>query len=210
MSNNIFLLRLHYELHGQNCENGYWFHGTTTCVNDPFPTIQDELETLISQFNGTVLLKILDFMTDDAHFQRLDGATKSPAEGPVVTHIYESLTGNQVNDALPGFNAGVLSLHTGLGGRKNRGRSYYSSVPEDFSADGVLTGPSRPALQAIGDELMSRFGPATTNPCWRYMLFHQTAFNNGVSLENCLTFITSTTARSEIRSQRKRMLGHGA
>lgn len=210
MSNNIFQLRLHYELHGQNCENGYWFHGTTTCINDPYPTILDELIALMTQFDVTVRPKIQTWMCDDCHFQRLDGVCKDPAFGPVHTITYTSLGGLQGNDALPGFNAGVLSLRTGFSGRQNRGRSYYGGVPEDFSQSGLLSVESLSDLDDIGQELMLRFGPQTTNPCWRYMLFHQTAFNNGTPLQNALSFITEIVPRREIRSMRKRMLGHGA
>lgn len=209
MSNNIFLLRLHYEVHGQNCENGYWFHGTTTCINEPFASTLAELETLMAQFDGTVRPKIQDFMCDDAHFQRLDGATKDPVFGPVSTITYNSVGGLQANDALPGFNAGLLSLRTGNGGRQNRGRSYYGAVPEDFTAAGKLDATALSSLDAIGQELLLRFGPQTTNPCWRYMLFHQTAFQNGTPLQNALSFIVDVVPRLEVRSMRKRMLGHG-
>jgi hypothetical protein len=208
MSNSIFLLRFHYELHGQNCENGYWFHGTSTC-SLTFPTVLDELTQLMAQWDATVRPKIAEFMTDDAHFQRLDGITKDPQFGPVHSIIYETGGGLQANDALPGFNAGVLSLYTGNGGRQNRGRSYYSSVPEDRAVDGVLDSTAFLALKAIGDELLLRFGPSTIFPCWRYMLFHQKAFASGVPLQNALSFIVETRARREIRSQRHRMLGHG-
>lgn len=209
MSSSVFLLRLHYSLHGQNCENGYWFHGTTTCIN-VYPSVLDELIALMQQFEVTVLPLIVAFCNDQVHFQRLDGVTKDPLFGPIHTDIFEDIGGSQPNDSLPGFNAAVLSLYTGNGGRQNRGRSYYAGISEDQSADGLIDVASHLALQAIGDELLLRFGPHTTNPCWRYMLFHETAFRNGVPLQNALSFIVDCKARREIRSQRHRMLGHGA
>jgi hypothetical protein len=204
----VFQLRLHYELHGQNCENGYWFSSADGCGNT-YDTVLDELNALIAQFKNTVFLNIQTFMTDDCHFQRLDGTTKTPSEGPFSTFIFNNQAGANANDALPGFNAAVLSLYTNKGGRKNRGRSYYGGVPEDLTSSGILEPTSLDQLTAIGDELMTRFGPQNPARCWSYMLFHQTAHSNGVPFQDALEVITLIKARKEIRSQRHRMLGHG-
>lgn len=208
-SGRIFLLRLRYELHGQQCENGYWFAAAATCGTG-WTDAQEELTQLILQFKNTVYLKIKNFSSNQVHFIQIDGATKKPAEGPISTYLLSPATGDQTFESLPGFNAAVLTLRDGFGGRRHRGRSYYAGIPEEQTEGGILQPDAYNALIDIGIELMTRFGPFATLPCWRYQLFHPTTHNAGAAVQDSISNIVEIDPRREVRSQRHRMLGHGA
>jgi hypothetical protein len=208
MADNVFLVTLHSTLHGQLCQNGYWFRSSSQCQL-VFADTLSELIQLMTQFQNTVLTKIKAYASNDVQYIRIDGATKDPLFGPVWSIQLVDQFGEHISESLPSFNAGVLSLYTGNGGRQNHGRSYYSGIGEDHAINSSMDSTQLAQLQVIGEELMLRFGVTATFPCWKYNLFHQHQFSQGVALKNALSPIVSTVARPTIRTQRKRMVGVG-
>jgi hypothetical protein len=175
-----------------------------------YDSVLDELVGLMDQFVNTVFVSIKTWSNQQVHFQRLDGTTKLPVNGPVFTHVFQADEGLVPNDALPGFNAGIISWYTGFGGRSQRGRTYFPGVSEDATSLGILDANSFNDLTAIGTEMFTRFvasSPAVV--CWELVLFHPTLFHLGTPIASCVSKIAKFQARREVRSQRHRMLGHG-
>lgn len=206
---NIFHLRHVYQVQGQLCENGYYFVSSPLTCGNVYPTVAEELSALLSQFNNTVHLKVRELMTQQTAFIRLSGTTIFPQFGPVDQLVYESSTGVHTGDTLPSFNAALLRLNTGLGGRHNRGRSYYGGLPEDFTSDGRLETTLFNALTDVGAELLTRFGTINPNRCWTYVVFHAQLWNGFHNPDTATTPITQTRAITEIKTQRHRLIGHG-
>lgn len=205
----IFLLRFQYELYGQNCENGFWFRSSDATCGNTYTTVLEELQALISQFNNTVVFFLKDCITQDVHFLRLAGSTKEPLNGPVDALIYESQTGVQAPPALPGHDAIVLSLYLGLGGRMNRGRSYYSGIGEADVNAGNISPELKLKFDLVANELLTRFGEINNTRCWTYCLFHRHQHDAGASYLTSVDAIKIIRTRREIRTERHRMLDHG-
>jgi hypothetical protein len=101
-------------------------------------------------------------VTDSLHMDSIS-VLKLDGTSPVWVHAVTSAhaTGGRGGDYVPGYSA-VLSLHTALRGRRNRGRVFLPYLPEGSMVDGRITDTNRPAcatawatfnvdLAALGD-----------------------------------------------------------
>src|SRR4029453_3772063 len=103
MADNVFLVTLHYTLHGQFCQNGYWFRSSSSCqlvFADPL----SELIQLMTQFQKTFLTKIKASASNAVQFNTIDGATKDPLFGPVWSIQLVDQFGEPISESLPSFN----------------------------------------------------------------------------------------------------------
>lgn len=66
-------------------------------------------------------------------------------------------TGEIVGDVLPPFNSLMISVRTGLKGRRRRGRMFVAGVPEGGSNLGKITGTPLTGLEALGAGLTSYY-----------------------------------------------------
>ena len=204
-----FLLRVQYELYGQNCENGFWFVSHEGCGNT-YETVLDELIALQAQFDNTIMFFWKDCVSQNVHFLRIAGSTKEPLNGPVNTLVYEALTGTDNIPALPGHDSVVMSHYLGLGGKMNRGRSYFSGVSQSESSNGLISIVNHQSWELVATELLTRFGVNNPARCWTYGLFHRKRHDQGAAFITSIDPILKIVVRREIRTERHRMLGHGA
>lgn len=207
-----FFLSLNYEYHDQLCQNGFWFIENVAHVDDPDAAVQ--LVDLTNQFKNTVYLNIKALMVQEVHFRSIVGVTINPHNGPMTELIIESGTGDQPDEGLPSYCAAVLSLRTGLGGRRRRGRLYFAGISEGFSDHSKLTASGLTGLQGIGIELLTRFGVSNTTRSWTYGVWSRlNALVDGSAsapnVDNAFTPITQCLGRIILGTQKHRQIGHG-
>jgi len=209
---HLFFLSVNYELHGQFCQNGFWFTENLANVQSADPGVQ--IQALVNQFHLTVWPKMVEFQNNQVHYRNIVGVTINPKNGPIAELTIESQTGAQGNESLPSYCAAVLSLRTGLGGKSNRGRLYIAGVSEDFSADSRLLPDSLTGLQGIGDELLTRFGPADSLRVYNYGVWSRVralsaADGPAPQVDFAFTQITQCIPRGILGTQKHRQIGHG-
>jgi hypothetical protein len=68
--------------------------------------------------------------------------------------------GPDFTPALPSFNAVLVSMKTGLGGRSFRGRIFFPGVKKTDADQSVLTSGGVTSWQAVVDDLVARYVPA--------------------------------------------------
>jgi len=212
MTNRLFHLTLRQSFDGQLVQNGYWFR---TLPDSPVPPSDLAMAGIIAgTFQAQVLPAIQMFANQQVQFEAIVVATIVPVEGAIFETILETSNGVQPNNSLPTFCAGLLSLRTGLGGRSNRGRSYYAGISEDSSSVSRLDADSFARLQDVGNSLLSAFGPTPTQPFVEYGVWSRLRGENiggdsNFDIGAGFTPITQCVARRLIATQRHRKIGHG-
>lgn len=208
----VYFLTLNYELHGQHCQNGFWFRETASSNPDPDPGVQSI--DLVNTFLNTAFPVIRDFQSQQVHYLSIVASTVNPKFGPIAELPLESNEGVQQNDSLPSYCAGVLSLRTGLGGRSNRGRLYIAGIPEDDSADSRLNPDGLIRFQAIATSLLTNFAGSEFTNRFRYIVWSRRRALIDADAPHPVVAFASTEikqiiARSILGTQKHRQIGHG-
>jgi hypothetical protein len=212
MGTRLFHLTLRQSFHNQLCQNGYWFQYH---VEGPDTEPDITVASLIGDlFHTFILPKIQDFANQQVQYNGIVVSTIVPYQGAIFEQVLETSNGVQPNDALPTFNAAVLSLRSGLGGRSHRGRSFYAGVSEDDSANSRLLPDSFARLATIGVGLLATFGPTGSAAPIRYGIFSKLKGATGDPTNpwnpvTGFTGITQCAPRLDIGTCRHRKIGHG-
>lgn len=108
---------------GQECNNVLHFK-TLTPTGDVETFL---ILALIECFQDTLLPGLSSaFAYDTVKWKRV-----SPTLGPEhVTPFVVTFAGSEVGDSLPTFNAALISIRTGEGGRSKRGRMFLPGIPD--------------------------------------------------------------------------------
>lgn len=210
----LYHLRLVGQLHGEVTQNGYWFREANEgqLHDDEF-----NCWSIVQVFNSNIMPWIKDFACTEWHGIGLVCATMKPRYGPIVESAWESLSGNQLGEALPGTVAAVLSLRTGFGGRNRLGRSFYAGIGEVDHQGGKLSPDSHARLKGVGDALLDNFNHTNPAHVFHYGVYSPKLGNvpvpgpgNGALITNAgFTPITQTIPKSVLGTCRKRKLGYG-
>lgn len=105
---------------------------------------------------------------------------------------------NNAADMLPPQNAAVLSLKTGLAGKKYRGRSFIGPLSENDQIAGTWNSTLLAAMDNLGDALMSDWPSLFTGSL---VIYHK---GDGTS-----TPVNSYVSRPTVYTQRRRTIGRG-
>lgn len=208
----LYFLSLNYTLHGQLCQNGFWFRETASSSPNPDPGVQSI--DLVNTFLNTTFPVIRDFQNNQVHYKSIVAVTINPKNGPIAELPLEQNEGTQIDESLPSYCAAILSLRTGLGGRSNRGRLYIAGISESDSTDSQLTVDSLSRLQSIGTSLLTSFGGTEFTNNFRYVVWSR--IRAGVVADGpapqvgfASTPITQVIARRVLGTQKHRQIGHG-
>lgn len=205
----LWHLILAYELHGQQCQNGFYFSNRIS-LHDQESWIEGASQLLGGHFQLYMLPWIMAFQNQEVHYIGTVTTQLIPAEGPVWESPIANQTGAQPDESLPSYCAGVLSLRTGLSGKSNRGRLYFAGVPEDQSASSELNAISHSWLTDIGDQLKSIYGPAGSEGHFHHVVFSKKhGYINKQFLTAGIRPITQYVPRRIIGTQRHRLKGKG-
>lgn len=206
---HLYHLTLMGELHGQEIQNGFWFIPQLVS-----PVYDDALNcfNIVEKFNARIMPWIKSFNSDQMHYLALVATTIIPHFGAIYERSFETSEGDYPGGSLPAQCAGVLSVYTGFGGGRHRGRLYFSGISEDDSELSKLGSSAFARLQAIGDALLSGFGDASAEDEFTYGVFSKRngLIPNAPPLEGShysllgFTRATQTVARHVIGTQNHR------
>lgn len=123
--------------------------------------------------------------------------------------------GTVTGDPLPGQNTAVISLSTGLKGKRQHGRFYFPGLSEAGQVSGVMAGAQLTAIQGLAQGLINTYGPAGTNASYRLVVYSPeqlVAPPPRTFKPRPGTIVTPVTAQKTdpiIRTQRRRAIGVG-
>jgi len=205
----LWHLTLQYRLHSQICQNGFYF-SNKIALNDQEAFIESTPITLANHFAQWMLPLIIAFQNTEVLYDGIVVVTLIPHEGQVAERPIANQTGAQPDESLPGYCSAILSLRTGLSGKSNRGRLYFSGVSEGDAAAGRLTPSGFTALSDIGNELQSLYGLSGSEGHYQHVIFSKKlGYSNGIYSTAGIRPIQSYIPRSVLGSQRHRLIGHG-
>lgn len=205
----LWHLTLAYTLHGQECQNGFYFSNRIG-LNDQEVFIDDTPRFLGAHFCQWILPAIKAFQNNEVHFVGVVVTTLIPHEGPIAETPIINTTGDQGDESLPGYCSAIMSLRTGNSGKSNRGRLYFSGVSENDTNSGRLIPDSFTALNGIGVELLSIYGPTGSEGHYHHVIFSKKlGYSNGVYSTSGIRPIIQYIPRQVLGTQRHRLIGHG-
>lgn len=205
----LWHLTLAYNLHGQKCQNGFYFSNRID-LHDQEAFIATAPQTLGVHFGNFLLPKIKLLQNQEVHYEALVVVQLIPSEGPVFEFPVANDSGAQGNESLPSFVAAVLSLRTGFAGKSNRGRLYFAGIPEDHALNSELNADSFTALSDIGNELISIYGPTGSEGHFHHIVFSKKhGYSNGVWSTAGIRKINQYIPRRNLGTCRHRLKGKG-
>lgn len=210
----LYRVKLIGEIHGQATETAFHF---TTSENSGQSSYYTELLETMQHFQTNMLPIIQAFCCQEWVAKTLIGVTLIPKAEVFIEIRIPNGTGFQPDNSLPSFNAGLLSLRTGAGGRSRIGRLYIPGVAEGLSSASRLEGQYLGLLSNIGAKLTQFYGTSGSYPWIRYGVFsRKLGVTRVLSPLPTLNYniagfkiVTSTVARPEIATQRRRKLARG-
>lgn len=188
-------------LHGQLIENVFFFRAKNAGIPD-------------FEIAATVRDKVVNYMQQSVSEQMVFESNTVQEIFPVMRDPFELVYtrgGLQVGEAAPSLVAGIVSLKTGLGGRRNRGRKYVAGLLRD-NIDSSLIDVGRVAsMQSEWETINSWFqvGNALSNLTWG--ILHRSFNGAPVPVDaNSYVPITSVVVQRIAGSMRTRRPGRGA
>jgi hypothetical protein len=200
---------MRWTLHGQNCQNGYWL--TNRITQDASPAaLVSYVSNTVNYFHSAMTSYIKNLLNNQTQIRGYIGTCYHPHNGPIAELVFESMTGDQPDESLPSYCSAILTLRTGFGGKRNRGRIYYGGIGENDTADGRLGPDSFNALTLIGNQLVTVFGPSPGNPFLQLVVFSRRDWTlNGSPNYDAIKPVVQCVPRSVLGTQRHRLIGKG-
>lgn len=206
----LWHVTLLHTLHSQSCQNGFYF--TNKNELDDSPSILGPYAvTVANTFFNSVYPIMKAFQNQEVHYKSIVVSTLIPHEGPVAELNVDVGEGAQPDESLPSYCAAILTLRTGQSGKSNRGRLYIAGVSENDTSAGQLIPSAFTALEDIGNELLTRFGPGGFDANLRYIVFSKKHgySSGGVWSAAGMRYVSQIVPRRTLGTCRHRLIGKG-
>lgn len=197
------------EIHGQQTVNVMNF-ATNTAILD-----EAALETLLIQLaealKDCVLTTLLPVVTSDWRIVKTDAKRIYPdISDPVISTASTSDIGTN-SPASTSFESSLITLRTGGGGKRGRGRIFLPPAGEaDITASrldpGLLIG-----LAAFCACMAGKFLGSSPSTAWRLGILSRKALSGvGGTFNNSFRIVTQLSPVATVAVMRSRRIGHGA
>lgn len=201
--------RIHGTLHGQQTVNVLNF-GTNSAILD-----QGALDTLLLQLavavGECVIDTLLPAVTVDWTFVSTDAKRIYPTVSDPIVNTAAPAQVGELGVTSVSFASSLLSLRTGGGGRKGRGRLFLPPAGEVQTVQSTLDGPTITLLVAFATCLAGKFLGVGATSDWRLgVLSRKTAGPTLAAFDSGFRMCTQLTPAVNVACMRSRRKGHGA
>lgn len=189
------------KLHGQLAENVWYLRSYVagTPDNEIALNVRDNITRKFRAHQSN------EYQVQNILAQEIFPVARDPFELPVGE------AGTVATESLPGGMAAVLSLRTGLAGRRNRGRKYLAGIPEANHGQGGLTQDAWAALAAECDAIRLWFNAGNGLNNVELGIVHRSQGGQPVPLAaGSFVPVTFMTPNQVLGTMRTRIPGHGA
>ena len=188
-------------LHGQLIENVFFLRAKNAGIPD-------------NEIAATVRDKIVNEMQKSVSEEMVFEANTVQEIFPVARDPFEltyTRAGLQVGLAAPSLVAAIVSLKTGLGGRRNRGRKYVAGLLRDNIDQSIIDAPRVASMQTEWGAINSWFAASNNLSNLTWGIVHRTLNGAPVPLSaDSYVPITSIVVQNVAGSMRTRRPGRGA
>lgn len=201
-------LTLVQTLHSQTIQNGYHFTNRDSMSEASLP---DLMAQLISHFTLFILPSIKAFASQEVVYRAMVASVLIPHDGPIFEQVLETSDGSQGYESLPSYCAAVITLRSGFGGKRNRGRSYYAGPVGELCSNSRLDPDYLAVLQNIGNQLVNTFGYLGGISPFTYAVYSRKGgdLESGKPTAIGIVPIRQAVARSILGTCRHRKIGIG-
>lgn len=201
--------RIHGELHGQQTVNVLNFATNSSILDGG--ALDVLLLQLATALLDCVITSLLPAVTVDWRAVSCDAKRiyPTPSDPIVATAAASQLGGKSATSV--SFAASLLSLRTGGGGRKGRGRMFLPPPGEaEIVASGLDAG-TMTAIAAFAACMAGKFLGASPTTDWRLgVLSRKTAGPTNSAFDSAFRIVTSLNPVADVACMRSRRKGHGA
>lgn len=197
------------EIHGQQTVNVMHF-GTNGQVSDQ-PSLDTLLLQLAQALADCVISTLLPAVTQDWRFVKADAKRISPAfSDPIVSTAPAAQVGS-LSVSSTSFTASLLSLRTGIDGKKGRGRIYLPPAGETEIAQSEIDAGTLVLLAAFAACLAGKFLGSSPTTEWRLGILSRKDYA-GIfgNFDNAFRVVTQLSPVGTVACMRSRRKGHGA
>lgn len=196
----VVQVEIRQTLHGQRIENVFYVD-----VGTEVPT--SSLENITELMGDWWEALVLPNLSNNIALREVYGTDLSSASGGTHTRTYTTpVPGSVVGESLPANCALCVSLRTAQRGRSFRGRSYVAGIPEEASANSVVSNVVAAPLLAAYQTLITS-GDYTE----RFPLVVVSRVADGAPRVTGVAtpIVTAVLTNQVISSQRRRLPGRG-
>jgi hypothetical protein len=197
------------ELHGQQTVNV--LHFATNSLMSPPAQLDLILLQLAQALLDCVITTLLPAVSIDWKVTHCDAKRIAPAfSDPVIATAPANSVGD-LSVTSVSFSSSLISLRTGIDGRKGRGRMFLPPPGEAEVAQSAMDNPTLVKLTAFATCLAGKFLGATPTTDWRLGVLSRKDYA-GVfgNFDNAFRVVTQLSPKSELAVLRSRRRGHGA
>lgn len=201
--------RINGTIHGQQTVNVLNF-GTNSAITDS-PALDALLLQLAAALLDCAVTTLLPAVSVDWRLVSVDAKRIYPATSdPILSTAPADQFGTRGVSSVS-FAASLLSIRTGAGGRRGRGRLFLPPPGEAEIAQSAIDGPTLTALAAFAACVAGKFMGASPTTDWRLgVLSRVTAGANNAAFDSGFRVATSLTPVANLAVMRSRRVGHGS
>jgi hypothetical protein len=159
------LVRVLGKLQGQEYVNVLHF-ATNTQINDP-----QELATLLTALATAILAclveNLLPAVTSDFTLEGVEARTIFPTPSDPILVAAGANSVGALSPASTSFEATLIEIRTGIGGRKGRGRNFWPPAGENQTTNSLLEQSAVDNFQAMITCIVGKFVGAGATEDWR-------------------------------------------
>jgi len=159
-------LRIIGSIHGQTTNNVLHF-ATNTQINDPIQRDALILALLVAMMS-CVTEQLVGAITSDWTLDRLEGRSLFPTVGDPVIKVPDAPVAGQLSAASVSFASSLISVRTGLGGRRGRGKIFLPPPGEGETTNSIASNGVFVQLQAFINCVVAKFVGQAASEQWRF------------------------------------------
>jgi hypothetical protein len=206
---DVYLVKIEGRIEGQQTVNVYYFE----CVGATADVELHLIQVLLTCF----INNLLPVLSPSWTLERIIWQQVAPTLGVEQISVPQGLAqGGAAGDALPSFNAAVISKRTLVGGRSHRGRMYIAGVPENAAIGSTLNpnGEFWAAILAFCLCLVNNFvhpDPAGGSDIFQIEVFSRKLGGSVLPINKAgLTAIRELVPVAQLGTMRSRKVGKGS
>lgn len=200
--NDIVKITIVGSLHGQETNNVLHFRFTSG-----ISTFQGLIDAILD----CIRTALLPGLSNEWRLIEVRGKQLFPiGTDEVITPALPGDVGGLSVEALPSYCAGLISIKTGLAGRRNRGRFFLAGIPENGHTASRLTSGELAALVAYATCLAGKFISATSTHPYFLGVLSRKNIASGMNIGQAFKEATVLQTTNVLGTQRRRKVGVGS
>lgn len=202
--NDIYRVRIHQRMHGQEVLNVWHFVDDAGAAGDQGTAL---CQDIITNMATTMRARACSDMV----FEFVEAVKLVPyGEGPVTVSYPANTVGTATGSAGTGTLAEVVTVYTSLIGRRHRGRMYLAGGPSTTISGGSWPAAQTTRTQAFCTAFAARYMATPGGFTFKFGVWSKAiAGPDPPWPSDSFTRATSLTVRTLVRNQRRRQIGVG-